>query len=633
MSQSAKALAKNGVFHQTMVDFIPRDAQQQMASAVEDTLQFNGRLVVESGTGTGKTFAYLVPVILSGKRTIISTGTKHLQEQIFHRDLPAVLKILGVSSQAQLLKGRSNYLCRYRLRLNSEQSDFIGKANDLEFDVIDKWATTTRSGDIAEISDISESSPIWHKVTSTANNCLGGKCPDYSNCFVNQARQRAMQADIVVVNHHLFFSDLTLKTEGFGELLPDQEAVIFDEAHSVPEIASRFFGFSISSFQISELLKDTIAAEKEENSSVDFSDAISTLGRELSEFQNLCKSRKISTDTLSVLRSTDFDSRFEAILQGLNLLEVGLDIAAPAGEGLDKCHNRCLAFVGQLSQWWENRDHNSVSWIESNPGWFRLHLTPINIGEHLSTVIDNPNMSWTFTSATLAVGSDFSSFCDSIGIADADTHTWQSPYDFSTNSLIYLPENMPDPRHDEFFNRLVRTIIDVTNLSRGRAFCLFTSHYMLDRVYTALRSDFEWPLFVQGQAAKQQLIEQFLQRNNSVLLGTSSFWEGVDVKGDMLSCVIIDKLPFASPSDPVFKSKLKNCEESGGNPFMDIQVPEAVISLKQGAGRLIRSETDRGVLVLCDSRLSSKAYGKMFIKSLPPMPITTELSRVARFFS
>ena len=632
MSKSYNMLASNNLFHQQIDDFTPRLAQQEMAQAVEQALNFSGQLAVESGTGTGKTYAYLVPVVLSGKRTIISTGTRHLQEQIFNRDLPVVIRVLDKTVRAQMLKGRANYLCRYRLNLNSQQSDLAGKEYQLEYDVIDKWAVRTETGDIAEVDGVDEGSPIWKQVTSTADNCLGRKCSDYKKCFVNQARQRAMKADIVVVNHHLFFSDLTLKTEGFGELLPDHTAVVFDEAHSIPDIAAQFFGFSLSSFQLKDLAKDVLAAEKEEKSTVDFSECIVALEWQVDEFRRYCKRLKNSAEVLAKLKNARFDELIRNLTVSLNVLQTALATASVAGEGLLKCQNRCLQIQNQLDIWWKNRDKNAVCWLETKKSWFRINSTPLNVGRHFSKFIEKPGVAWIFTSATLAVEHDFTAFCSEIGLQNADTRHWDSPYDFQKNALMYLPPELPDPRGANFLSALTATILDVTNASSGRAFCLFTSHAMMENVYKLLRRNFKWTLFVQGQAAKQHLLEQFLESENAVLLGTTSFWEGVDVKGEALSCVIIDKLPFASPADPVLKSKLQNSEEQGGNPFMDIQIPNAVIALKQGVGRLIRSESDRGILVICDQRITTKAYGNLFLKSLPPIPITQRLYDVQRFF-
>ena len=629
-SRSYQALMENGVFHRAHDGFKPRPAQCEMAQAVETCLQNNERLVVESGTGTGKTFAYLVPILLTGKRSIISTATKHLQEQIFHRDLPVVCDVLEQSRDAVLLKGRSNYLCRYRLRLSSEQTDLIG--TDTPFEAIQQWAASTRSGDIAEVGDISEQDPIWRQVTSTADNCLGGKCPDFKQCFVMQARQRAMQARIIVVNHHLFFSDLNLKQEGFGELLPDCEAVVFDEAHELAETASRFFGFTLSSYQIRDLIDDTLASEQDEKSGGAFAPAVMAAQQ--------AAARLLAKLLRHAGQSVAFDDvhatvtpLFARLQAGLSQLEAVLATAAPAGEGLQRCHQRCLGLQALLESWISGADRNLIRWLEATKTTFRLHATPLDISRHFDQLLGNFDTAWVFTSATLAVGDRFDAFCRQLGLQDTRTAQWHSPFDFARHSLLYLPPDIPDPRAADFAPALAEVILQTLLTSEGRAFCLFTSFAMMDTLYGLLKPQLSWPLLLQGEAPKSELLQRFVRQQNAVLFGTASFWQGVDVQGEALSCVIIDKLPFASPAAPVLKSRLAACEADGGNPFMDIQVPAAVIAFKQGAGRLIRSETDRGVLVVCDSRVTRQRYGRLFLDSLPAMPTTHRLSEVRRFFS
>ena len=616
-----------------MAGFTPRVAQQEMAQAVDDALAHGGTLVVESGTGTGKTYAYLVPIILSGRRTIISTGTRHLQDQIFNRDLPEVGKALGRPVDAVLLKGRGNYLCRYRLNLQTQQSELVGKAESRSFQSIEKWAATTQSGDISEARDVNEESPLWREVTSTADNCLGGQCPDFKQCFVVKARQRAMQADIVVVNHHLFFSDLTLKAEGFGELLPEHDAVVFDEAHSVAAIASGFFGFSVSSGQIIDLGDDVAAAEKAEQSGVDFAAAAMLLKQSLKHLQKAGKPFVDQSVDFNTLQNAKFDDACQGLQRAFEEFERALAAAAPAGEGLKRCHERCLLIQARLDSWLSGGDRNLIRWAEVGARRFRFHGTPLQISQRFEEMMTRNRAAWIFTSATLAVGDDFSAFCNPLGLQNAHTRRWASPYDFEKNALMYLPTDMPDPRQPDYDEALCEVITGVINASRGRAFCLFTSHGMMERVHRRLRDGSRWPLLLQGDAPKNELLKRFGEDGNAVLFGTASFWEGVDVVGEHLSCVIIDKLPFAPPDDPVLKNRLSACEQAGDNPFMDIQVPRAVIALKQGAGRLIRSETDRGVLVLCDPRVVSKGYGRLFLGSLPGMAVTRTLDAVEAFFA
>ena len=625
-------LGEGGLFHRAIDGFVPRIAQQEMAREVADAINYQGQLVVESGTGTGKTYAYLVPAVLGDKRTIVSTGTKHLQEQVFYRDLPEVMRVTGVHKKSELLKGRANYLCRYRLRQNSQQSDLVGRENRFSYNIIDQWATVTGTGDIAEVKEINEDSAIWKQVTSTSENCLGARCPDYSRCFVNQARKRAMDADLVVVNHHLFFSDLTLKADGFGALLPEHDTVIFDEAHSLADIASKFFGIAVSSYQLRDLVADIVSAEKEEKSGAGLAQVCNELETWITRFLEYSGRNVKDPETLDALICDEFESAFSSISAVLSSLYAVLETAAPAGEGLGRCLDRCALIQLNIGEWVENRNSNAVSWLEPGRGYFRFHITPMNIGEKFSGYLQGSGKSWIFTSATLAVRDDFSGFFHKMGLQDAQAIRWDSPYNYQGNTLLYLPPEIPDPRDSSFPLALADTIKNVTRASRGRAFCLFTSHAMMERVYKLVAGELEWPSSKQGEAAKHHLLEKFLETENSVLFGTTSFWEGVDVQGESLSCVVIDKLPFEAPSDPVLKSQLKQCEERGGVPFMDIQLPDAVISLKQGAGRLIRSETDTGVLVICDSRIVTKSYGRLFLDSLPGMPVTANFADVEQFF-
>lgn len=628
---AAIALGKDGMFHQLVDGFMPRQMQQQMATAVADAITHGGALVAESGTGTGKTFAYLVPILLGDKRTIISTATKHLQDQIFHRDIPTVSKVLKRQVNAVMLKGRANYLCRYRLKLHSQQSDLIGKKSEQSFSIIERWAAQTTIGDISEVGEISEQSPIWQQVTSTPDNCLGNKCPDYKKCFVVRARQTAMEADVVVVNHHLFFSDLTLKEDGFGELLPVYDAVVFDEAHALGEIASLLFGFSVSSFQLKELCADIAMAEKEEASGADFGAVLAPFESAIAQLQRSLLRFEDQSIAITEVHDNQFQQAIEAVQIALDNLLQPLEVASTAGEGLEKCYQRACLLRQRIDEWSSGRDSNLVRWLRVGARFFRLHATPLRVDDRFGNVMTRAK-SWIFTSATLAVGEDFSAFSDQLGLAQAQHQQWDSPYDFERNALLYMPTDMPAPSDWAYAKRLMQVITEVTAASKGRAFCLFTSYAMMNQVYKGLSKKFKWPMLLQGEAPRSELIDRFTRTDNSVLFGTSSFWQGVDIKGDGLSCVIIDKLPFASPGDPVLKSRLEACEQQGGNAFMDIQVPTAAIALKQGVGRLIRSESDRGVLVLCDPRITAKPYGNLFLKSLPEMPMSRQIYDVQSFF-
>ncbi len=629
--KAAFALSADGPFADNLEGFTARQAQQEMASEVAHVLNDGGTLVAESGTGTGKTFAYLVPIVQSKSRTIVSTGTKHLQDQIFHRDIPTVSHMLNKPVNAVMLKGRSNYLCPYRLKLNSGQSSIVGKKQNLSFSVIERWASKTEVGDIAEVSEISDQAPIWREVTSTADNCLGGKCPDFKKCFVVKARQKAMEAEVVVVNHHLFFSDLSLKDDGFGELLPNYDAVIFDEAHAISEIASNFFGFYISSFQLSELCRDIVTAESEDRSASDFVSVIPPVERALDGLYQSVASFADQSVELEQVQNAQFQRALETLQVALDALLETLESAAVAGESLERCFNRALHIQSLLDQWISGRDNNLIRWVNVSQRHVRLNGTPMEVSQRFNAVMGRAK-SWVFTSATLAIGNDFTAFSDRLGLSHASFRNWVSPYDYPNNALLFLPTDMPDPREREFAASVFEIIYQVTEASNGRAFCLFTSYSMMNAVYKKMKTKSRFPLLLQGESPRSELMDRFQRTSNAVLFGTSSFWEGVDIKGDALSCVIIDKLPFASPGDPVLKSRLQACEEMGGNAFMEIQVPDAAIALKQGAGRLIRSETDRGVLVICDPRVTTKRYGQKFLDSLPPMSITKQMHHVEQFF-
>jgi ATP-dependent DNA helicase DinG len=602
-----------------------------MASRIEEALAHDAILVAESGTGTGKTFAYLVPALLSGRKTLISTGTRHLQDQLFRRDLPVVLDALAVPVTVALLKGRANYLCLHRLeRLAAEGA---GQRLAGQLARVREWSSRTRSGDIGELGDLPEDAEVWPFVTSTAENCLGGKCESYEQCHVLKARREALAADVVVINHHLFFADLALREEGFGSLLPGAGAVIFDEAHQLPEIASLFFSQSFASAQLRGLVRDVRLEEVRERSGVaELIPAGDRLDKAVSDFRLALGEEARRAAWTTVAESAVVREALAALERALRELGAWLEKAAPRGEGLAGCARRASTLLDRLLQFTQTPGDKLVAWFEATPRGFGLHLTPLDTATPFRARLEEEPRAWVFTSATLSVNGRFDHFQAQLGLETADTAIWESPFDYAGQSLLYLPSGLPEPSAPDYPARVVDLAVEVIAASRGRAFLLFTSHRALRQAAERIAGRLDYPLLVQGQAPRGELLARFRELGNAVLLGTGSFWEGVDVRGESLSCVIIDKLPFATPDDPVFQARAAALEEAGGNPFVDFQIPAAVLALKQGAGRLIRDTGDRGVLVLCDPRLLSKGYGRSFLRSLPPMRPTRDLDEVRSFF-
>jgi ATP-dependent DNA helicase DinG len=607
--------------------------QQQLAEEVATAIAGEGTLVCEAGTGTGKTYAYLVPALLSGKRVIISTGTKNLQDQLFHRDLPLVREALRVPVHVALLKGRSNYLCLHRL----QQAIAAGQGTatqQAELQAVQAWAGRTASGDIAELAEVPEDAPVWPLVTSTVENCLRQECPLYDDCHVVKARREAQTAEVVVVNHHLFLADLALKEQGFGEVLPGAEAVIFDEAHQLPEVATQFFGSAFSSRQLIELAKDTVQAQlSEAGDTPALRDQTYRLEKTVRDLRLALDGRERGywqeqRDQPAVQQT------MQQLQEELNRVSESLSAAAERGPALANCHRRAEALREQLKAYTTAETVETVRWYELHRRGFVLYQTPLEVAELFNERMGRHRGARVYTSATLAVGEDFSYFTRQLGITQAVERHFDSPFDYAHQGLIYLPAIEVDPRGADYTHAVVEAALPVLAASRGRAFLLFTSHRALNKA-SALLKDMNtgFSLWVQGQAPRAQLLEQFRHAERAVLLGTSSFWEGVDVRGEALSCVVIDKLPFAALDDPVMQARLRAMEERGGNPFVEYQMPEAVIALKQGVGRLIRDVRDHGVVVLCDPRLTGKSYGKRFLAALPPMPRTRELRDVQAFFA
>jgi len=631
---STDILGSDGPLAGRVEGYMPRRAQQEMAASIEQALADYSTFIAESGTGTGKTFAYLVPALLSGKKILISTGTRHLQDQLFHRDLPIIRDALAVPVTTALLKGRANYLCHHHLERAETELRFAGKRDQAHLVRVRDWAGRTKRGDIAEVSGIPEDSDLWPLVTSTAENCLGGGCEHFNECFVNRARREALAADVVVVNHHLFFADLALREEGFGQLLPGVEAVIFDEAHQLPEVASNFFSLSVSSHQLLGLCRDAVAEDIKEHSGLPgLQPAAQQLEKTAADFR-LAFGVEPKRDAWSRLENARaIHGAMDALKTRMSGLASVLDTAAAKGQGLANCARRASDLLDRLLMISENPPPEYVAWYETTTRTFTLYLTPLDIAASFKQYAGAGKKAWIFTSATLAINKSFAHFQAQLGLEEAETGLWNSPFDFARRTLLYIPPGLPVPSAPDYTDRVIDAALPVLRASRGRAFLLFTSHRALKLATARLRDALDYPLLVQGDAPRSELLRRFRTAGNAVLLGTGSFWEGVDVRGEALSCVIIDKLPFASPDDPVLQARAAAMEQAGRSPFMEYQLPEAVIALKQGVGRLIRDESDRGALVLCDPRLLSKGYGKTFLASLPPMPLTRALEDVERFFA
>ena len=631
--QASECLSSDGALASEVPGFAARPQQQQMAEAVERVLEQGEALIVEAGTGTGKTFAYLVPVLLSGKKVIISTGTRHLQDQLYHRDLPTVQSALAVPVNTALLKGRANYLCHHRLETTRSEGRLRDRQQVGQLEAIFDWSGRTRSGDVAELTGIPEDAPIWPRVTSTAENCLGQQCEWFSKCHVIQARRAAQEADLVVINHHLLCADLALKEEGFGELLPGADVFIIDEAHQLPDTAARFFGLTLSSRQLQELAQDCITEYLRETTDQEGLPAIARQVEHALQDVRLAMGQGEQRSPWSRLAgNSGLHKHLGTLGESLSELSAALEQQAERSRGLDNCYQRALKLQGLLVQCTEQPPANHVHWFETWRQSFRINLTPLDVADIFSTQRQELPSCWVFTSATLSVSGAFEHFARQLGLEDATTLSLDSPFDFQNNALFYVPEGLPEPNDASYTERMLDHSEQIIRAARGRTFVLFTSYRALHIARRRLQERCDFPLLVQGDAPRNELLERFRELGNAVLLGTSSFWEGVDVRGGALSCVIIDKLPFASPGDPVWQARIDALKEQGGNPFIDEQLPHAVINLKQGVGRLIRDVNDRGVLVICDPRLVGKSYGRVFLNSLPDMKRTRDFEEVAAFF-
>ena len=638
-NQLTAVFGADGALSRAIPGYRMRQQQVEMALAIAQALRDNSLLVAEAGTGTGKTYAYLVPALLSGGKVIISTGTKNLQDQLYKRDLPTVRDALQVPVSTALLKGRANYVCHHHLEGALADGRLASREDVAHLHKIARFAKLSKSGDRAELADVPENAPVWQSATSTRENCLGQDCRQYADCFVMAARREALSADIVVVNHHLFFADVMLRDEGVAELLPACNAVIFDEAHQLPETATLFFGENLSSGQLLDLCRDTLVE------AVASGGELAALRPAVAAVEKASRDARLALPLDAVRLAYAAATAKQTLKQALAVLDEDLkklskllETQAQRGEGLENCWRRALELQARLARWLSEESEGMVRWAETYSASFQLNAAPLVIADIFRKQLQGHPRAWIFTSATLAVNRDFGHYTGEMGLEEARTACWDSPFNYPEQALLYVPEGLPAPNDAAHTAAVVDAAWPVIQASRGRAFLLFTTLRAMRRAHELLRQRFEaesvdYPLLLQGEGSRSELLERFRRLGNAVLVASQSFWEGVDVRGEALSLVVIDKLPFAPPDDPVLAARIEYLEKQGKNPFMEYQLPRAAISLKQGAGRLIRDESDRGVLMICDPRLIGKPYGRRIWQSLPAMRRTRALEEVTDFFS
>lgn len=632
-NQIANIFSLNGELSQNIKGFRPRAEQLEMAYAVSKAIQNKSSLVIEAGTGTGKTFAYLAPALVFGKKTIISTGSKNLQDQLFNRDLPAIKKALNFTGKIALLKGRANYLCLERLDQVIAQGVLGDKSVLAELSKVRKWNNSTKTGDFTECIELAEDSPIIPQLTSTAESCLGTDCPNYSECYVASARKKALNADLVVVNHHLFFADMAVKESGFGELIPNAEVIIFDEAHQLPDIASQYFGQSLTSRQLFDLCKDiNIVYRTELKDMQQLGTTSDTLLKVVQDFRLLLgNGSNVRGNWRELYRQSAVKKAFELLQEKIVFLSEVIKLALGRSQTLDSIFERVESIKIQLKRLSETNIVGYCYWYEGNGRQFGLHITPLTVADKFGAQLEAKEATWIFTSATLEVGGTFNHFCQHLGIENATQKILYSPFNYPEQSLLCVPRYLPNTNQANTLSSLGEMLLPVIEANKGRCFVLCTSYSMMRGLAEYFREKSHLSILLQGETSKGKLLEQFIKETHSVLVATSSFWEGVDVRGDALSLVIIDKLPFTAPDEPLLKARIEDCRLQGGDPFNDIQIPEAVITLKQGVGRLIRDVTDRGVVIICDNRLVMRNYGETFLKSLPNSSRTRDLNKVIQF--
>lgn len=668
----ARLFGPEGKLAQRLPGYRVRASQLEMAHAVSRTLTERGTLVAEAGTGTGKTYAYLAPALLQGGKVLVSTGTKTLQDQLFARDLPQLVAAMEIPANIALLKGRGNYLCHLHLERTEQDDRALGSRQEVaQLGKIRQFARRTRTGDIAELSAVPDNAPIWHKVTSTRDNCLGSECEYYRDCFVVKARKAAQEAEVVVVNHALFLADLALKDEGISELLPAADCVIFDEAHQLPDVATRFLGESVSTHQLLDFARDSLAGGlRYSPEGTDWSGRARELENAVRELRLSC----VAVDRMAGQKSafdalpepTAFGDAVALVMTALNELGKIIIAVRERHPDLELLARRVPELRSRLKRWLADdqqalmpeepaqaadsaasptddqaapADINNadawVRWVETSGNHVRLHAAPLSVA-HAFSRYRPEGQAWILTSATLAVRTDFSHFTRQLGLQDAQTGQWESPFDYATNARLFVPHGVPEPNQPGYTDAFVTALAPLIAANRGSALVLCTTLRAVDQVHRQLAEIFQernwdWPLLRQGERGRRELLQLLRTQRNAVLVGSASFWEGIDVPGDALTLVAIDKLPFAPPDDPVIEARIKASRKRGGNPFFEFQLPQAAIALKQGAGRLIRAEDDWGVLMVADRRLVEKPYGKLLWRGLPPFGRTRSAQEVEAF--
>lgn len=626
--------SENGTLAKAIPGFRARQAQQSMASEIDRSIRETSTLLVEAGTGTGKTFAYLVPTLRSGKKAIISTGSRALQDQLYTRDLPTIVKALSFKGKTAILKGRSNYLCLERLDAQNSAGGDLPVQQLSELVSVRAWASATEEGDISHCASVAEDSPLWPLVTSTNDNCLGSDCPQFEQCYVVKARKRALDADIIVVNHHLFLADLVVKEGGFGELIPEADVMVFDEAHQIADIASQYFGQQLTSRQLQDLARDIIIAYRSEVRDVaQLQKAADRLIQATQDFRITLGEPGFRGNLRQLLTDQNTQRMLILLDDALELCYDVIKLNLGRSALLDAAFDRAGLYRNRLKRLNNTHEPGFSYWYECTRHHFTLALTPLSVAERFQEVIQARKTSWIFTSATLAVNGGMEHFAERLGVQQASQLVLESPFDYAQQALLCVPRYLAETRHTRSAQQLVERLTPLIEANDGRCFFLCTSYQMMRELAVLFRNVMQRPVLLQGETSKGQLLEQFLSAGNALLIATSSFWEGVDVRGEALSLVIIDKLPFASPEDPLLKARMEDAQLKGLDPFYHVQLPDAVIALKQGVGRLIRDEQDRGVLVICDSRLVTRPYGGIFIKSLPACPRTRSLDQALAFIA